>query len=103
MSVLTDLSGAPLSAEGELVRIFLGLEAAHRSAKLQLTGDAVPVTEPVFSWSVANYPNQPTNKQRLVIVGYLPLPDNYTELAGKLWANIAEVGTASIPSSFGSR
>jgi len=103
MSTLPALTGAPLSAEAELARIFMGLQAAHTGKTIKLTADNPAVQEPVFSWSIANYPNEATNPQKLVLVAYLPLPNNLTELSGKIWANVAEVGSTSIPSAFGAR
>ncbi len=56
--------------------------------------------EPAVTTQTFRYPNQETNPERLVIVAYLPLTQNWRG-QGKIWSNgIQELSSAALPAGY---
>jgi hypothetical protein len=61
---------------------------------------ATGTVEPAVSAQIVKLPNQATDPERVVLVGYIPLTDNWRS-AGKVWsAGIKELSQTALPAGY---
>jgi hypothetical protein len=98
--VLWGTAGTVLTAEQQFARYAYALADTHRAKTLDLDAATPKTTEPIITISQGFY-SFATQKNRLIIVASLPLVDNYSQLAGKPWLRVAELGSEAIPAAYG--
>jgi hypothetical protein len=97
--VIWTSSGVVLTAEQQFARYAYALADTHRAKVLDLDAASPKTTEPIITLSQGFY-SFAAQKNRLIIVASMPLVDNYSQLAGKPWLRVAELGGEVIPVAY---
>lgn len=101
MSQFLPWGGSALTMEQEFVRLALALADVNQNRFIDLDNYDPKTTEQVITVTQGIYRFATSNKNRLIVVGTMPLVDNYAQISGKPWNRVAEISTDAIPAGYG--